>query len=196
MPWLGTVKEGQFHRLMQQSEQGFLLRFFAAERLDSMAAKRAQLQDFAAPPPQAVNAFVAQHLPAMEALMGHPRFGMARAQERAVSEHDRRRRTRNFKLRNGNVNLRGLDEDFDITHGEGLSGSEGCFLNHFAGYEGAIGRIAIADDEVAVGQPDLAMSCGDGGMLDLKIVFGAAAQAIYSQFEFNHLVSKAFRFDD
>ena len=96
-------KEGQLDRALEEAEQRFFLPFRAADLLDLMAAEATELQEFPATPAEAVDAGVAHHLAAEQALVGDLGLLMPRANEGAIRENDGRSRPLDIELGNGDL---------------------------------------------------------------------------------------------
>ncbi len=140
-----------------------------------------------------MHAGIAEHLAAARALVSHTRVGMTRAEQRTIRKDDRRAGPGNIEFRNGDGDVGRFDEKFDFAKAEALAGDETNFLDRLAGNEGAIGRTAIGNNDFIVAGDDLAMAGGDGWMIDLEVIFCAAAKAVNPQFQVYHLVPKHFR---
>jgi len=94
-------------------------------------------------------------------------------------------------LGDGDSDLRILDKENNVPEAKGLAFMESGFFDELAAYEGAIGRIAIAQKQRAIGQLNLTMQCRNCGMFDLKIAFGTAPKAVNPQLKLNNLFPKA-----
>ena len=68
---------------------------------------------------------------------------------------------------------------------DGLAGLQGGFFDGRAVEESAVGRAKVSDDCRAVFDKDLAMRAGNGRVIDLKVVGGAATQGIASRSQLN-----------
>jgi hypothetical protein len=97
-------------------------------------------------------------------------------------------------LAGGDGCLSGYGNELDLAQAKGLACVEAALTNRAAVDESAVGRTAIADDEFAIRQLDLAMRRRDGGVLDLEIVLRSTAQPIVAQLELNHALPKSLRF--
>ena len=73
------ANEGKLDGFVQEREKRFLLLFLAANAFAKMTAERAEFQEFAAAPPQAVDACIAENFPAVGALVRSMRLRMPRA---------------------------------------------------------------------------------------------------------------------
>lgn len=71
----GGTQEGQFDGFMQETEEGFFLRFFATDPDAFVTAERAEFKHLSAAPSQVMHAFVAHDFPAVGALVSS--FGVA-----------------------------------------------------------------------------------------------------------------------
>src|ERR1051325_2883563 len=168
-------QHGQLHGFVQEIEEGFLLRLLLAQRFAGVAAKGTELNDLAAAPAQMMNAAVAQDLEAIGALMGGAGARMARADQGAIGQHDRRRGPSHIEFGNRDGDLSRFDIKLDLPEGQGLTGAEGCFLNAFAINGSSVRGTAVAHFEHPVAQAEFAMTARDGAVLDLKIVSLVAA---------------------
>lgn len=182
------MEEGELDGFVEHAEERFLFLLFAANEFDLMAAKRAKLQGFSSAAAHVVNALIAHHFAAVFALVRDLALGMARAEEGTVFAHDGRRGRGDIKLRNGHGHFGGFYQNLDVADVKGLAGGEGGLRDGFAADAGAVGGVAIVDDELSVGDDHFAVRGGDSRMFDLEVVFRRAPQAVQAQFEFKHLV--------
>jgi hypothetical protein len=102
-----------------------------------------------------------------------------------ASDRDRRRRKRLcFGDSRGSGSI-ALIRYFHSAKMDGLAGLQSGFFDRRAIDESAIGRAEVPDDGGAVFEEDLAMRAGNGRVVDLEIVRGAAPQGIASRSQLN-----------
>src|ERR1035438_5727884 len=103
------MEERQLDGLLPEPKERFLLPLLGAKRHALVAAEQAELHEVSSAPPQPVDAKVAEHFPAMGALMRRALLGMAGANQRPIGQNHRRRRAGHVKLGNGDGYLGGFD---------------------------------------------------------------------------------------
>jgi hypothetical protein len=112
---------------------------------------------------------------------------MTRTEERTVSEDDRGSDFgQEFESRDGNGDIGGFSDEFDIAETQGASSDKGCRDNRLPVNKGPVCGPAVPDDESVSGDVNLAMNRGNGFVFDLKIVLRRASQPVGSQPELQH----------
>jgi hypothetical protein len=178
---------------LEEAEEGFFLLFLATNRLTSMTAERAEFEEFAAAAPEAVNAFVAEYLTAICALIRGTRVFVPRTYQAAIRQDNGRGRTRHFKFWDGNSYVCALDEEINIAQAQDLTRRELGFHDWMIVDVGPVGGTAIADSDLSVAQGNFAMFGGNRSVLDDEIVSGGTTKAINPKIEVDYLVIKAWR---
>ena len=84
-----------------------------------------------------------------------------------------------------------MHEQFDVSKGQGFAGMQLSFCYRFSINESAVGGITIPDSDCIRAENNLTMRGGNGSVVDLKMILGAAPQAIQAKMELDHLVTKA-----
>jgi len=157
-----------------------------------MTADRTELQQLAAAPTQSVDTLIAHDLTAMRALMGHGGVLVARANQGAIGKDDGGcRRTDSFEFRDRDLNVGAFHQQFHVAEAQDLPSRQPGLTDGFAVDEGAIGRTAVPDNQLAVTQNDFAVFCRNRRVLDLKIVSRHAAEPIHTEIQLDNLASKA-----
>ena len=131
----------------------------------------------------------------MCALVSNPGLLVARTNQRTISEHNRWRRFGNVKLRNGDVYIGGLDEEFNISQTQGLATRQFSFPDGFSVYKSAVGWTTVANDELSIAQNNLTVPCRNGRMFDLKVVSLDSTETVDAKIQLNDFAFKAFRLD-
>ncbi len=138
---------------------------------------------------------IAHDFAAMRALVRYPGSRVAWTKQAAVGQHNRGGgANRRLDFGNGNPDIGGLHEQFDLPQGQDFARMQLSFGYRFSINESAVGRITIPDSDFTRAENKLTMGRGNGSVLDLKIVLRAAPQTIQAKMELDHLVAKAFRF--
>ena len=188
------MEKGQLDGLPPTPKERLLLRLLTHERHTGMTAERAELDQLSTVAPEPVHARVAQHFPAMGALVRRARMGVARTDQRAVRQYHRRRRVRHLELGNGDCDFGALNQEFHFSQVQRLADREAGFLDSLAAHVSSVARTTIAYKDCFAGQHDFAMPGRHGGMLNLKVILGAAPEMVDTQVELNHSTIKACGF--
>jgi len=158
-----------------------------------MTAERAKFEEFAAAASEPVNAFVAQHLTAVRALMRSARVFVPRTHQAPICQDNGRGWTGHFKFWDGDSYVGALDQEINVTQAQDLTGRELGFHDWVIVDIGPIGGTAIANSDLSIAQGNFAVFRGNRSVLDDEIVSGGTTKAIYPKIEVDHLVIKAWR---
>jgi hypothetical protein len=196
---LGRVQKGEPDCGCQQVEEFlFLFLLLAAERLAGTTASGTQFKEFSASTAQTMHAGIAHHFTAFSALISDTGSRVARTNQGAIGQYYGRGGSfrRELILRDLNLDVGVLDQQFDIPNREVLSREQFGLLDGFSFHKSPVSGIAVTQEEDAISQLDFAMKGGDGGVFNSKIIIRTAAEAIDPEPELNHLVLNPICFDN
>jgi len=135
---------------------------------------------------------IAHDFAAMRALVRYPGSRVAWTKQAAVGQHNRGGgANRRLDFGNGNPDIGGLHEQFDLPQGQDFARMQLSFCYWLSINESSVSGITIPDSDFMGAENNFTVGRGNRSVFDLKIVFRAAPQTIEPEMELDHLVTKA-----
>jgi hypothetical protein len=116
---------------------------------------------------------------------------MARANEGAVRQYDRRRGARDLELRDGNPDFRMLYHQFHVPQAQSLPGSEFRLRDASIVYVRSIGGSAVPHYHSVFAEDEIAVPGRNRGMIQREVVLGAPTEAVESEVQVDNPVLEA-----
>ena len=132
------MNKRQLNGSLQEPEKRTFTLFGTANFFNLVAADGTEFVQLAPAPSQPMDAGVTHDLAAMCALVSDSGVLMARTDQGTVCQHNGRGGFGIFKLRDCNVNICGLNEQFHISQTQSLSGGKSGFSNGLSIDESAV----------------------------------------------------------
>jgi hypothetical protein len=193
---VNCVLEFKFNGLLQEfHEAAFLFGHSGLDGLAFVTAEGTEKERQTSFTAEDVNTFAAHDFAAVCAFVGGGSARMAGTNHSATGLNDWRLWAGPFKLRNRDMGFGGFDEKIDVAQGHSLAGKQARFGDRIAIQKGAVGGLAIPDEDAIGGEDKFAMDGRDGGMIDREIAVRGATYPVDARPQFQCLAFQPFGFD-